>query len=174
MESVCGLCLEKVLGACLIPKMLHTKKDQNESITKNKNCSERCCECKMRGCYDYLETAGSDTWYLMWQFTEVWVEMLGMEAVPWGVLRSERGRLHWCLWVSVSDQDPWWRLEVACFSLWGIVSKPQVPGQLACLQCNMKICQNKDVTVWEDANLREQMSPHLCERCTVWELLKAH
>lgn len=37
------------------------------------------------------------------------------------------------------------------------LSVPQVPGQLTCLWCNMKICDDKDLSVWEGVNRCEQM-----------------
>lgn len=37
------------------------------------------------------------------------------------------------------------------------LSVPRVPGQLTCLQSNMKICNDKDLSVWEGVNLSEQM-----------------
>lgn len=43
------------------------------------------------------------------------------------------------------------------------LSMPQVPAKLTCLQCKMKICNNKDLSIWKGVNLSEQMDRHMFE-----------
>ncbi len=39
------------------------------------------------------------------------------------------------------------------------LSVPRVPGQLTCLQRDMTICNDRDLSVWEGVNLSGQNGP---------------